>query len=68
MPRPGARVRVLIAKAGDLREDGKKFDAEAMRMVAQERPDQFEYIEATQEIFGFLDLDFNPINGGDKKC
>lgn len=63
----GTRVRALIAKAGELRDNGRVFDAEALRMAAQKEPDRFEYIEATGELFGIMDIDFKMLEGGAEK-
>jgi len=41
----------MIAKAGVLREDGKLFTAEILRMHAKESPEMYIYLEGPQELW-----------------
>ena len=40
-----------VAKAGVLRDDGKVFNAEMLKLHAKESPDQYVYFEAQEELW-----------------
>lgn len=40
-----------VAKAGEIREDNKVFDANTLRMFAAEQPDKYEYLPGPQELW-----------------
>ena len=41
----------LVAKAGVIREDGKCFDKNTLKLHAKESPDKYEYLEGSEELW-----------------
>lgn len=57
----------IIAKAGILREDGKCFDAAALKMHAKESPNKYVYLEGSQELWSIIKEEETNANIGQRK-